>query len=226
MNKGWIKLHRKILDNPFLYKDGTARYVFITLLLLVDRETGEWSGGRKQLAGHCRFNEKTVYSAISRLKRQHVISTSSAGSWTTFSICKWHEYQQADQHDVSTATPIRQHSNKKEKKKENKTNNSTNVLTTKVVDKRNPELQELIDYAKTLNFPLQGTQRVNRNMAHHCLKKFGLSNSKRLIDAAVKSRGQPFSPTINDFNQLYKKAADLATFFAKGERKQNNVEII
>ncbi len=45
MNEGWIKLHRKILDNGIL-RDQNAWIVFSWLLLKVDRKTGKKIVGR------------------------------------------------------------------------------------------------------------------------------------------------------------------------------------
>ena len=81
----------------------------------------------------------------------------------------------------------------------------------------NPELNELVEYADQLRFVLQGTKKLNRFNASNLLKKFGLEKSKRLIEAAVNCRGKPYSPTISDFTQLYRKVGDLITYYKKGQ---------
>jgi phage replication O-like protein O len=94
---------------------------------------------------------------------------------------------------------------------------NTNVLVAKPQDKRNLELQELIDYADNLGFILQGTKQINRFSAYNLWKKFGLDKSKRLVMAAINARGKPYAPTINDFVQLYRKVGDLITYYQKLE---------
>lgn len=96
----------------------------------------------------------------------------------------------------------------------------TKETTTNVVEgKPSNELQELVDYAKTLNFPLQGSQRLNRYNASNFLKKHGLDKSKKSVEYAVAIRGKPYAPQINDFIQLYRKIGDLINYY---ERNKND----
>lgn len=92
------------------------------------------------------------------------------------------------------------------------------VLVASPPGKRNPELNELVGYADQLHFVLQGNLVENRRSAYNCLKKYGLEASQRLVLAAVNARGKPYSPTINDFTALYRKAGDLATYYAKNNK--------
>jgi hypothetical protein len=95
-------------------------------------------------------------------------------------------------------------------------------------DSRNVELQELIDHAATLQFPAQGSAKTNRQYAWNCLRKYGLDPCKRLVNATVSCRGKPYAPTINDFGQLFRKAADLAVFIQADKKKKdkNHVTVI
>jgi len=135
MNDGWIKLHRRILDNDIWRFDYTAWRVFETLLLLCNRKDGVWKGGRFQLAGWCGdMNPSTCYAALVRLKNAKMITLSSNNKYTTFRICKWEDYQgngntkgqQPDNNQITT----RQHSNK------NKEVRSKNITTISEVDKK------------------------------------------------------------------------------------------
>lgn len=92
----------------------------------------------------------------------------------------------------------------------------TKETTTNVVGgKPQSELQELIDFAKSKGFPLQGTVKMNRFNASNLLKKFGLEKSKRCVEYAVGVRGAPYAPQVNDFVQLYRKIGDLINFYEK-----------
>lgn len=92
--EGWVKLHRKVLRNQFLMHDPTARDIFFMLLLLVDRHTGEWSGGSKQLAKSLGYaTHTTTYRALKRLETQRIVQRIVQRRYTTIRICKWDEYQ-------------------------------------------------------------------------------------------------------------------------------------
>lgn len=106
--------------------------------------------------------------------------------------------------------------------KESKETITKEIIPTVLVAKPqygNEELNKLIEFGKQNTFPLQGTLRMNRNCASNLLKKFGLEKSKWLVVAAVECRGKPYSPSISDFNQLYKKTGDLITYYAKNNKK-------
>jgi len=70
MNKGWIKLHRKLLDTGIIQKDRTALAIMIALWLLVDRKTGKYDCGRFQLAIMLEMKPNTVYKALKRLEKK------------------------------------------------------------------------------------------------------------------------------------------------------------
>ena len=139
MDKGWIKLHRAILENAFLMHDERAFVVFMKLLLMVGKNKGEWSGGRHQLAEYLEMNPNTLYSVLGRLESNNIINRSANNRYTIITVVNWHKYQSsstststgstpARQQRVNSASTSQQHYNKKEneKKKENRENNFPN----------------------------------------------------------------------------------------------------
>ena len=82
----------------------------------------------------------------------------------------------------------------------------------------NEALNDLISFAKSFNFPYQGTVKSNRFSASNLLKKFGLESSKKLVRGAIGCYGVEFAPSISDFTQLYRKVGDLVAYY----KKQNN----
>lgn len=93
MDKGWVKLHRRILENHFLMHDDRAYAVFTKLLMLVGSEKGQWSGGRVVLSEILIMNPNTLYSVLKRLEEQQLISIDSNMRYTTYTICNWSKYQ-------------------------------------------------------------------------------------------------------------------------------------
>ena len=108
INNGWIKLHRKLLDNEFLMKDGTAYRVFIYLLLRADVETGKQSFGRYQISNHLDINPNTIYSALKRLENTKMITQSGKNKYTEFSIVNWGKYQGASTQSIKNKTKTKQ----------------------------------------------------------------------------------------------------------------------
>jgi hypothetical protein len=117
MNKGWVKLHRKLLDNPALVHDKTAFFVFVSLLLLVDKDTGSLDIGRNMLGALIDINPNTLYSCLRKLSKNDMISVAVTNrSYSTYHIRNWHEYQQP----VNNPSTTRQHSNKNKELRINK----------------------------------------------------------------------------------------------------------
>lgn len=103
MNKGWVKLHRKINENVFLSKDNNAYVVFVRLLTLVSSK-GEWAGGRRQLAEVMNMSDRTLYDVLKRLESQQLINIKSNRRYSIYTICKW-GYYQSDPNHTSTHHP-------------------------------------------------------------------------------------------------------------------------
>lgn len=109
MNNGWIRLHRSSLNNPMFRRDKTAWLIFITLLLMVDKHSGKWSGGRFQLAIIMELKPTTIYQALQRLEKSKMVTLSSNNKYTTISICNWSKYQYlSDNADDNKMTTNRQ----------------------------------------------------------------------------------------------------------------------
>lgn len=116
MYEGWVKLHRTTLDNPIWQKDPTAWRVFECLMLLCDRKTGKWSGGRFQLAELTGISSGTIYDALKRLEKAKMVTLKANTKYTDIYLCNWNEYQSNDntngQQQTNNKPTTNQHSNK------------------------------------------------------------------------------------------------------------------
>jgi hypothetical protein len=98
--EGWIKLHRKLIENEIVHDD-TAYKLFTILLLLVDRRTGKYRAGRFQLSEITGIKPGTLYDALARLEKKYKMATLETNNkYTTISIVNWNQYQ-----DTPTAQP-------------------------------------------------------------------------------------------------------------------------
>lgn len=217
--QGWVPIYRKTLENEIFKHDKNAWNVFFTLLLLVNKETGQWEGGRFQLAEWCGLKPITTYKSLKRLKKHKMVTQVSNNRFSIISICNWHKYQ-LDGNNVgnNTVTTGEQLGNTTTISNNKELRIVTNVTNEKSFG--NIELNNLISFSKQLGFPLQGTIRTNRYNANHLLKKYGLEKSKKIVRAAVEVKAQEYAPVINDFSQLYRKVGDLAAFYQKQTNKK------
>lgn len=93
---GWFRLYRSTQYNDVWKRDHVAWRVFEGLMMLCDRHTGEWKGGRFYLSDFCGLNPNTTYSAIKRLEKAKMVTLLSNNRFTTFYLCNWIEYQTLD----------------------------------------------------------------------------------------------------------------------------------
>lgn len=94
-DKSWVKLYRKSLSNDIRRHDPTAWRLFETLLLLVDAQTGKWSGGIYQLADMDGYlKSSTIYKALVRLEEAGMITKMSNTRYSEIHICNFTKHHQ------------------------------------------------------------------------------------------------------------------------------------
>ncbi len=128
---GWIKLHRKILDNGIIKRDHNAYILFSIILLSVDKSTGKLDTGRFLLSDLSGLNPNTVYAVLKRLeKKWQMITLTPNNKYTIINVRNWAKYQetenlitQSDNNKITTRqqqdNTIQEYKNKEYKKKKN-----------------------------------------------------------------------------------------------------------
>lgn len=102
MQNGWVKLHRKLLNNKLLYKDINCYVLFTRLLLVVDSRSGTYTTGRFMLSELTGQKPATVYKTLKRLEKEKMLSVTSNNKFSTITICNWHDYQSLSNNKVTT----------------------------------------------------------------------------------------------------------------------------
>lgn len=146
MTDGWVRLHRKSINNKMYKYDPTAWRLFNHLLLIADWETGVWSGGRFQLADQLNEKSITTYKALKRLEKAKMVTLVSNNKYTDIYICNWSDYQ-TDSNNKSNnkVTTGEQQSNNKVtlykeiRNKEIRNKNKYNSLLLEIIDLVNPK---------------------------------------------------------------------------------------
>ena len=107
----------------------------------------------------------------------------------------------------------------------NLNNNEDKPLTPKKPRKKpDPELQDIILYAKEKGFALQGNRQQNRIAAFNLKrteykgKLLGVDGVKQLIDVAIACHGERYAPVVNDFVALKEKWMNLLSFVSKKQK--------
>lgn len=108
--EGWIKIYRKMLENPIICKDSDYLAVWIYLLLnathqeipalfkgeKIKLQPGQLITGRKAIANKLKISESKVYRILKCYKIEHQIEQQTSSSKSLITILKWDEYQKVN----------------------------------------------------------------------------------------------------------------------------------
>src|SRR5688572_17853072 len=108
---GWIKLHRKLLKNPVVMKDGDHLAVWVYLLLNASRvvhdsifdgktvqlKPGQLIIGRRRISADTRIHESKVQRILKCFESEHLFKQQTCSKSRLISILKWKEYQISEQ---------------------------------------------------------------------------------------------------------------------------------
>lgn len=112
--EGWIKLHRKLLDNPIVCKDSDHIAIWIYLLLNAthvnydvlfngERKTllpGQLITGRKSIAEKLNISEYKVQRILKTFENAHQIAQQTTSRNRLITIVRWNDYQQVAQQNA------------------------------------------------------------------------------------------------------------------------------
>lgn len=144
--EGWIKLHRKTLDNPVISKDADYLAVWIYLLLNATHKEvsaifkgkkillipGQLITGRKSISDDLSISESKIYRILNDFKSEQQIEQQTSNKNSLITILKWNEYQNNEQQDEQqmnnkrTAGEQQVNTNNNERNKEYINNNNIN----------------------------------------------------------------------------------------------------
>lgn len=139
---GWIKLHRKTLDNPIVCKDSDHLAVWVYLLLSATHDEypalfqgkkiilqpGQLITGRKSISEKLNIAESKVQRIINSLKSEQQIEQQTSNHNRLITIVNWSEYQRGEQQNeqpvnnqrTTSEQPVNTNNKEKKDKKENK----------------------------------------------------------------------------------------------------------
>lgn len=110
---GWIKIHRKMLDNPIVCKDSEYLAVWAYILLNATHKEhpsmfqgnkivlkpGQLITGRKTIAEKFKISESKVQRILKSFENEHQIEQQNGNKNRLITILSWDEYQGSEQQD-------------------------------------------------------------------------------------------------------------------------------
>ncbi len=191
MAKGWIKLHRKLFNNPILtrsriFSDLEAWIWLIThanhddaqVLIgadVIQCKRGDLITSQKKLCMTFRWGNSKLRSFLKRLQKCQMICYKTTTKLTQITIIKYDTYQ-SNQIDNKLIVNRKQIENKS---KSNTNNNGKNVKNEKNVKKNNKNTCHLFDQFWSF-YP----KKVNKKRAAQLFEKLKDENKEKCIEGA------------------------------------------
>lgn len=225
---GWIKLHRKIINNRFYISDPTAFRVFLHLLLTAD-ENGNGSFGRFQLAQQIGCKDSAIYKAMRRLSSANMVTQTSNNRFTEFHICKWEDYQGFGNNQSNTK------SNNKVTTKSQPSNNEVTHYKNKEIRIKNNnivETQSVYDlYIKSFNknpntYKLTPKRKAKlqarlKDAGKEMIEKAIINTSKSSFHMGDNDRG--WQADLDFIIRSYEQVEKLASFNPQSNNEKINI---
>lgn len=146
MEQGWIKLHRKLLNNPLVQKP-VYLALWVVLLLKANHEDNRmlWNGeevtikagqfitGRKTLSEETGIPQTTIERILETLENGHQIGQQKTNKYRLITILNWDSYQSrtskrtTNGHQADTNKNVKNEKKRITIKKEEETQMPTNV---------------------------------------------------------------------------------------------------
>lgn len=242
-NNGWIKLHRKMLDNPLCQKPHYA-WIWIYLLLICNHEDQQfiWNGekrtvkrgevitGRINISQNTGVPETTVERILNYLEKDGQIGQQKTNKFRLITIKNYDRYQ-----EVRT-TNGQQADNKRTQTRMNKNDkNDKNILQATACDVEEIIYEPVEEDRKTINkqiFALMskfkeynpGIRIEHKTQRKHCeelINQFGYEKALNTVKFVLQIQGKEFAPTITTPTQLINKIGDLKTYCQRLKNQQS-----
>ena len=230
MDNGWIKLHRKFLDNP-MSKKPKLTLLWITLLLLANHKDKKfmWNGetiiikegqiltGRKQLSEQTGIPETTIERALNQFEKSgQQIEQQKTTKYRLITIINWKEYQKSDRKVDNKRTTNGQQTDTNKNDKNEK--NDKKILTSGQSPQDINKLIELFKPLNTLTYRKWYANKTQRAAIGRLAEALG-PKLEMAINTAVIANTKPYAPTISTPLQLEEKLSALRAFVAKEKNK-------
>lgn len=202
MNKGWIKLHRKLADWQW-YSDIPATRLLIHLLIYVNYEDKKWQGifvkagsmvfSWETLSKSCGLSVRQCRTAMIKLENSKEVTRLVTAKYQVVTLIKWEELQAYDSTATAERSAERQQSDSRatttKESKENKKVKKLRSLIAKTIEKDKINLfWEWMDYRDSIKKKV-----VNQKTLEALAKRFNkepLEKIKFIVNLSIESNYQ------------------------------------
>lgn len=228
MDYGWVKLYRKILDNPISSKPQYLS-LWIHILVMANHKGKDmmWNGeilsihegqfvtGRKELSQKTGIPETTIEDILKFLERQQQIRQQKTTKFRLITVINWEKYQISDTKSDNKPTTKRQQADTN--KNVNKEKNVKNVNT--------PGVQNILNMFYEINPSLNFGSPFERKACEAMLAKWPLESVVAMASQVIAVQGTDrFAPRATTPSKMWSKIGEFQAYFkSKNNSKFSNI---
>ena len=200
--KGWISIHRKMLDNPIVCKDSDHMAVWVYLLLnathteypalfsgnKITLQPGQLLTGRKSISEKLNISESKVQRILKAFENEHQIEQQNGNKNRLITVVSWHEYQDCEHQNEQ---PL----NNKRTTTEQQVNTNNNVNNKNNVNKVNKK--DSIPKIKFADFVSLTQEEYDKLVTAH-----GEEKAKRMIEILDNYKGANNKKYASDYRAI------------------------
>jgi len=237
--EGYIKLHRKLLENPLCNRlDYLGLWAHLLLranhkeaelmsdIGIIKLKPGQFITSRDKLGKELSANPSKIERMLKRLEIGQQIKQEANSRFRIITIVNWNKYQQTEQLPNSRTdnkrTAGEQLANTNNNDKNDK--NDKKELATKVAD----PINQLIELFKPINpsYKQFYANTTQRNCLARILKELGQDELREAIKVLPQTNSMPFAPVITTPYELEKKIGALKAFIQKEGNRINTNRVV
>ena len=186
MELGYVRLYRKILDNPIIWKDSDHVAIWIYLLLNATHKEisvifkgektilrpGQLIVGSKAIAEELNINYVKVHRVLNDFKVEKQIEKQASNKNSLITILNWEKYQSCEkQNEIQVKNNCNSSENKQECKECNNNTSSYSYLEEKYARMINSAEKELLDNL---------LETYDKDLVLEAIKQSAIMNKKNL----------------------------------------------
>lgn len=219
-NKGWIKIHRRLLDWEW-YSDTNMVRLFLHLLLKANSSDRRWQGrevprgslvtSRATLEAETGLSQKTIRTCLARLIATGEIEVEATHRFSIITICNFDNYQESEQGERPTGGQVngQQTANQTAKLKGNANANETGDCEAKKETSGQVNAQQTANQTATLkeyiyNISVVDARAREEISTEDFLRQYFSPNREAALQAICKNLGMR---TIAELRELAEQIA-------------------
>ena len=244
---GWVKIHRKLLNNA-LSKSPMWGWFWVCLLLQASHNgssfvwnkkkvvlsPGQFLTGRKKLANLAGISEGLVEKILNYLEMEQQIGQQKTTKYRIITILNWHKYQNRDSRSNNSVTTTRQQRDTYKNDKNDK--NVKNTIPAIAVDrekipkedKKNPNSPLVVDLFREITpaYRLYFARPPQRAAAQRLFDAHGLEKLKGVIGFIRANLGEQYLPSIKSPCELEEKWSNLEAYAKRLSNKNKTNQVV